>query len=157
MYQYQGLIPMRVKDFYLFATLNSCSTDFHAINTSVHVKIYIVLASCRFTSCSGNHRVRASLLVVTEVLQINRIVAESTKEKIDAQQTKMKDAQQWVLSASMQNVVCKESTSELISIKGVEVSKLSVSALCSFCVAHNISGNKNKKQSCMMLLIVLHA
>jgi hypothetical protein len=57
----------------------------------------------------------------------------------------MKDAQQWVLSTSMQDVVCKESTNELISIKGVEVSKLSVSDLHSFCVAHNISGYKNKK------------
>ena len=39
----------------------------------------------------------------------------------------------------------------------MEVSKLSVSDLCSFCVAHNISGYKNKKQSHTMLLIVLHA
>jgi galactitol-specific phosphotransferase system IIB component len=85
------------------------------------------------------------LLVVTEVLQINRIVVESTQEKIDAQQTKMKDAQLWVLSTSMQDVVYKESTNELISIKGVEVSKLSVSDLPSFCVVHNISGYKNKK------------
>jgi hypothetical protein len=45
----------------------------------------------------------------------------------------------------------------LISIKGVEVSKLSVSDLCSFCVAHNISGYKNKKQSHTALLSVLHA
>ena len=56
----------------------------------------------------------------------------------------------------MQDVVYKESTNELISIKGVEVSKLSVSDLHSFCVAHNISGYKNKKQSHTMLLIVLH-
>ena len=69
----------------------------------------------------------------------------------------MKDAQQWVLSTSMQDVVYKESTNELISIKGVEVSKLSVSDLHSFCVAHNISGYKNKKQSHIMLLIVLRA
>ena len=55
----------------------------------------------------------------------------------------------------MQDVVYKESTNELISIKGVEVSKLSVSDLPSFCVAHNISGYKNKKQSHMILLIVL--
>ena len=102
-------------------------------------------------------RSTACLLVDTEVLQINRIVAESTKEKIDAQQTKMKDAQQWVLSTSMQDVVYKESTNELISIKGVEVFNLSVSDLRSFCIAHNISGYKNKKQSYTMLLIVLHA
>ena len=67
----------------------------------------------------------------------------------------MKDAQQCILSTSMQDVVYKESTNELISIKGVEVSKLSVSDLRSFCVAHNISGYKNKKQSHTMLLIVL--
>ena len=109
----------------------------------MHVRIYLVLASCRFTSCSVNHGVTPCLLVVTEVLQINRIVVKSTQEKIDAQQTKMKDAQQWVLSTSMQDVVYKESTNELISIKGVEVSKLSVSDLHSFCVAHNISGYKN--------------
>ena len=69
----------------------------------------------------------------------------------------MKDVQQWVLSTSMQDVVYKESTNELISIKGVEVFNLSVSDLRSFCVAHNISGYKNKKQSHTMLLIVLHA
>ena len=119
----------------------------------MHVRIYLVLVSCRFTSCSGNHRVTACLLVVTEVLQINRIVVKSTQEKMDSQQTKMEDAQQWVLSTSMQEVVYKESTNDLISIKGVEISKLSVSGLCSFCVAHNISGYKNKKQSHTMLLI----
>ena len=97
------------------------------------------------------------MLVVIEVLQINRIVVKSTQEKIVAQQTKMKDAQQWVLSTSMQDVVYKESTNELISIKGVEVSKLSVSDLCSFCVAHNITGYKNKRQSHTILFIVLHA
>ena len=69
----------------------------------------------------------------------------------------MNNAQQWVLSTSMQYVIYKESTNKLISIKGVEVSKLSVSDLCSFCVAHNTSGSKNKKQSYMMLLIVLCA
>jgi hypothetical protein len=84
------------------------------------------------------------LLVVTEVLQINRIVVESAQEKIDGQQTKMKDAQQWVLSTSMQDVVYKESTNQLISIQGVEVSKLSISDLSSFCVAHNISGYKKQ-------------
>ena len=88
----------------------------------MYVKIYLVLASCRFASCVGNHRVTACLLVVTKVLQINRIVVKSTQEDIDLQQAKMKYAQQWVLSASMQDVVCKESTSELISSKGVEVS-----------------------------------
>ena len=101
--------------------------------------------------------VTACLLVVTEVLQINRIVVKSTQEKMDSQQTKMEDAQQWVLSTSMQEVVYKESTNDLISIKGVEISKLSVSDLRSFCIAHNISGYKNKKQSYTMLLIVLHA
>ena len=110
--------PRRLRFYNLLATLNSCSTDFHAIHTSVHVRIYLVLASCRFTSCSVNHGVTPCLLVVTEVLQINRIVVKSTQEKIDAQQPKMKDAQQWVLSTSMQDVVYKESTNELISIKG---------------------------------------
>jgi hypothetical protein len=109
------------------------------------VKIYLVLASHRFTSCSGNHGVTACLLVFTEVCQINRIVVKSTQGKIDSQQTKMKDAQQWVSSTFMQGVVYKESTNELISIKRVEVSKLSVSDIDSFCVAHNISGYKNKK------------
>jgi hypothetical protein len=101
--------------------------------------------------------VTACLLVVTEVFQIHRIVVESKQEKIDSQQIKMEDAQQWVLSTSIQDVIYKQSTNELISIKGVEVSKLSVSNLCSFCVAHNISGYKNKKQSYTKLLIVLCA
>ena len=69
----------------------------------------------------------------------------------------MKDAQQWIFSTSMQDVVYKESTSKLISIKDVKVSKLSVSDLHLFCVAHNISGYKNTKRSHTLLLIVLHA
>jgi hypothetical protein len=85
----------------------------------VHVKFFKVLASSRFTSCIWNHGVIACLLVVTEVFQINRIVVKSTQEKIDSQQTKMKYAQQWVSSTSMQDVVYKESTNELISIKGM--------------------------------------
>ena len=69
----------------------------------------------------------------------------------------MKDAQQWILSTSMQDVVYKEPTNKLISIKGVKVSKLSVSDLHLFCIAHNLSGYKNKKRSHTLLLIVLHA
>ena len=45
------------------------------------------------------------MLVVTEVLQINRIVATSTQEKIDSQQTKMKDVQQWVFIAKCKPII----------------------------------------------------
>ena len=69
----------------------------------------------------------------------------------------MKDAQQWILSTSMQDVVYKGPTIELISTKGVKVSNLSVSDLRLFCVAHNISGYKNKKRSHTLLLIVVCA
>ena len=55
----------------------------------------------------------------------------------------------------MKDVVYKESTDELVSFTDVEVSNLSVPELHLFCVAHNISGNKNKESSNTLLLIVL--
>ena len=69
--------------------------------------------------------------------------------------SKMKDEQQWLSSISMKDVVYKESTDELVSFTDVEVSNLSVPELHLFCVAHNISGNKNKESSNTLLLIVL--
>ena len=95
------------------------------------------------------------LFVLARNASQNTYITSAATKKY-SHSSKMKDAQPWILTTSMQNVVYKEPTNELVSIKVVKVSKLSVSDLHLFCVAHNISGYKNKKRSHALLLIVLH-